>query len=315
MTGAEHCFRIQEALSQVNARPNDTNTHGHEVDVCPSSDTTTPDTDSCSMHSNEIEHLASSVSLLFDDGQSPCKDSRLLFGDNTNMLRENDCVSSDYFDDVISLVPNKSLVQAASNQSVSTIHWEYDDIVKHYDEITNSKSSVSVSNIDSPVSRSPRRSNQEQLTSNNSAKSIKPNYAGNICMEGISFVPETRIVDKITESTLRENNLICAPLSEFISSELLSLNMVDYSRLDEILAVNNIQTIDNIGKINLDVSSLITLVSAIAHGRCNLRFQEQILSEQAAEERRDPVMPKLVKFMKGIYSLTYTIIIVSRAIL
>ena len=112
---------------------------------------------------------------------------------------------------------------------------------------------------------------------------------------GIEFINEFPD-EAISKSD--DNNLQMLSLQEFIASELLTSNSVDYSPLDTIL-VESRYSIDSIEKVNLDVSSLITLVSAISHGRCNFRFLEPILSEQAAEERVDPVMPELDKFLEG----------------
>ena len=286
----------------ITVRPNDPDETERVIDVCPQSEVNVPEVDIYGTQANGIERSTSAASLRCDRGQFQAnidKESQPHIIDRTQVHEENDSNSFDNVDGIISVKSNKSSLQVASHQYVNTIHQEYDDIALHHEEITTSKSRAGVSNVNSPLSLQHRHSNQEKLTSNNSAKSIKPNYSGSILFEGISFIPETRIVEKFAESTLDENSLTCTPLTEFISSELMSLDMVDYSRLDEILADNDIQTIDNIGKINLDVSSLITLVSAVAHGRCNFRFQEQILSDQAAEERRDPVMPKLLKFMEG----------------
>ena len=88
-------------------------------------------------------------------------------------------------------------------------------------------------------------------------------------------------------------------LHEFIESELIASNYVSYSKLDEILAEISTHSIDQFGRVNLDVSALITLVAAVSHGQYNFIFKEPILSEQAAEERVDPVLPKLKKFIQG----------------
>lgn len=101
------------------------------------------------------------------------------------------------------------------------------------------------------------------------------------------------------ESELNSDSLTSVSLDEFITCELLTSNTVDFSQLNQIMSVNSIHTIDSIRKVNIDVSSLITLVSAVAHGRCHFQFQEPILSEQAAEERMDPVLPKLLKIIEG----------------
>ncbi|XP_045168917.2 UPF0415 protein C7orf25 homolog [Mercenaria mercenaria] len=85
----------------------------------------------------------------------------------------------------------------------------------------------------------------------------------------------------------------------FIRSELLLNHVLDFHVIRRILADNEINSIDKIRKINLDITALITLVSAVSHGGCYYRFREKILSEQAAEERVDPVLPKLQAFLEG----------------
>lgn len=52
-------------------------------------------------------------------------------------------------------------------------------------------------------------------------------------------------------------------------------------------------------RVNLDVSTLITYVSSLSHGRCFLRFREAVLTEQAAQERHLQVLPQLDAFMQG----------------
>ncbi|XP_078458994.1 UPF0415 protein C7orf25 homolog [Lampetra planeri] len=50
-------------------------------------------------------------------------------------------------------------------------------------------------------------------------------------------------------------------------------------------------------RVNLDVTTMLTLVSALSHGGSHFAFKEQVLAEQAAEERTDPVLPALVHFL------------------
>ncbi|KAK8757736.1 hypothetical protein V5799_004640 [Amblyomma americanum] len=45
--------------------------------------------------------------------------------------------------------------------------------------------------------------------------------------------------------------------------------------------------------LNLDVSSMIAYASALTNGRCHFRFRENVLTEQAENERRNPVRPAL----------------------
>ncbi|PWA17128.1 UPF0415 protein C7orf25 homolog [Gambusia affinis] len=53
------------------------------------------------------------------------------------------------------------------------------------------------------------------------------------------------------------------------------------------------------GRVNLDITTLIAYVSALSHGRCHFSFREPVLTEQAAQERRWPILPSLDTFMAG----------------
>lgn len=45
--------------------------------------------------------------------------------------------------------------------------------------------------------------------------------------------------------------------------------------------------------LNLDVSTMIAYASALTNGRCHFRFRENVLTEQAENERKNPVKPAL----------------------
>ncbi|KAJ7394633.1 hypothetical protein OS493_000452 [Desmophyllum pertusum] len=51
--------------------------------------------------------------------------------------------------------------------------------------------------------------------------------------------------------------------------------------------------------VNLDVTAMIAYVSALTNGGCGFVFKEAILTEQAKQERQNPVLPKLKIFFKG----------------
>ncbi|KAL7842843.1 hypothetical protein SRHO_G00245320 [Serrasalmus rhombeus] len=57
--------------------------------------------------------------------------------------------------------------------------------------------------------------------------------------------------------------------------------------------------VDVCNRANLDITTLITYVSSLSHGNCHYTFREQVLTEQAAQERQEKVLPKLEEFMKG----------------
>lgn len=44
---------------------------------------------------------------------------------------------------------------------------------------------------------------------------------------------------------------------------------------------------------------MIALVSSLTNGSCGYVFKEAILTEQARQERQNPVMPKLMEFLEG----------------
>lgn len=67
--------------------------------------------------------------------------------------------------------------------------------------------------------------------------------------------------------------------------------------VDEINKVTPDFVVD-VSKVNLDITTMITLVSSITHGGCNYVFREKILSLQAKEERECPVLPELEKYLK-----------------
>lgn len=52
-------------------------------------------------------------------------------------------------------------------------------------------------------------------------------------------------------------------------------------------------------RVNLDITTLITYVSSLSHGRCHFTFREPVLTEQAAQERQLQVLPQLDAFMQG----------------
>ncbi|XP_076837217.1 UPF0415 protein C7orf25 homolog [Brachyhypopomus gauderio] len=57
--------------------------------------------------------------------------------------------------------------------------------------------------------------------------------------------------------------------------------------------------VDVCNRANLDITTLITYVSSLSHGNCHYTFREQVLTEQAAQERQEKVLPKLDAFMQG----------------
>lgn len=56
--------------------------------------------------------------------------------------------------------------------------------------------------------------------------------------------------------------------------------------------------VDVCKRANLDITTLITYVSSLSHGSCHFVFKEQVLTEQAAQERQEKVLPRLEEFMQ-----------------
>ena len=83
------------------------------------------------------------------------------------------------------------------------------------------------------------------------------------------------------------------------SGELLMYPMIQFSAISSLLRDRVYKTADCIRRVNLDVTALITLVSAVTHGRCCFKFKEAVLSEQARDERLKGALPKLESFLKG----------------
>ncbi|XP_048366769.1 UPF0415 protein C7orf25 homolog isoform X2 [Sphaerodactylus townsendi] len=57
--------------------------------------------------------------------------------------------------------------------------------------------------------------------------------------------------------------------------------------------------VDLCRRVNLDITTLITYVSALSYGGCYFTFKEKVLTEQALQERQESVLPSLEEFMKG----------------
>lgn len=77
------------------------------------------------------------------------------------------------------------------------------------------------------------------------------------------------------------------------------LTHVDRSTVVASLAFPAQVQVEECRRVNLDITTLITYVSSLSHGRCHLAFREPVLTEQAAQERRQQVLPQLDAFMAG----------------
>lgn len=77
------------------------------------------------------------------------------------------------------------------------------------------------------------------------------------------------------------------------------LTRVDRSTVVARLAFPTQVQVEECQRINLDITTLITYVSSLCHGRCHFTFKEPVLTEQAAQERLQQVLPQLDAFMEG----------------
>ncbi|KAK0049436.1 UPF0415 protein [Biomphalaria pfeifferi] len=62
---------------------------------------------------------------------------------------------------------------------------------------------------------------------------------------------------------------------------------------------SNLRSCSPIHRVNLDITSLIALVSSVTNGNCRLVFRDKVLTQQAKEEQDCPILPLLTEFLKG----------------
>uniref|UniRef100_A0A8D0H8F9 Chromosome 7 open reading frame 25 n=1 Tax=Sphenodon punctatus TaxID=8508 RepID=A0A8D0H8F9_SPHPU len=79
----------------------------------------------------------------------------------------------------------------------------------------------------------------------------------------------------------------------------LQVTRVDRENLVASVAFPTEIKVDVCTRINLDITTLITYVSALSYGGCYFIFKEKVLTEQAVQERKGRVLPQLDEFMKG----------------
>lgn len=94
--------------------------------------------------------------------------------------------------------------------------------------------------------------------------------------------------DLVTDSVSETNILSC---------ELLKF-APDYKLLREQGEVEETSSVET-DKVNLDITTLITLVSNVCHGGCNYVFREKILTQQATDERENPCLQTIMNYMTG----------------
>lgn len=83
-----------------------------------------------------------------------------------------------------------------------------------------------------------------------------------------------------------------------VDEELLQVTRVDRDNVLAHVAFPTEIKVDVCRRVNLDITTLITYVSAMSYGGCHFVFKEKVLTEQAEQERREQVLPQLEAFMK-----------------
>ncbi|KAM4689408.1 UPF0415 protein C7orf25 homolog [Discoglossus pictus] len=97
----------------------------------------------------------------------------------------------------------------------------------------------------------------------------------------------------------QEENYLSGSESDDDNSELLQVSKVDRDHIVASVAFPTEIKVEVCNRVNLDITTLITYVSALSHGGCYLIFKEKVLTEQAAQERQEKVLPQLNAFMEG----------------
>ncbi|KAM6963353.1 UPF0415 protein C7orf25 homolog [Aplochiton taeniatus] len=103
--------------------------------------------------------------------------------------------------------------------------------------------------------------------------------------------------DSSTSQITEEDNMVSAEQDDNDSDS----NHTSVDR-DTVVACLDFPTeirVNECKRANLDITTLITYVSSLSHGRCHFTFKEQVLTEQAAQERQEKVLPLLEEFMHG----------------
>uniref|UniRef100_A0A8C5MFC0 CG025 protein n=1 Tax=Leptobrachium leishanense TaxID=445787 RepID=A0A8C5MFC0_9ANUR len=106
-------------------------------------------------------------------------------------------------------------------------------------------------------------------------------------------------VNTLQEDPLEENFSSGSESDEDSSYEFLHVGRVDRENVVASVAFPTEIKVEVCNRVNLDITTLITYVSSLSHGGCHLVFKQQVLTEQAAQEREAKVLPLLDAFMEG----------------
>ncbi|KAI1242982.1 hypothetical protein IHE44_0000547 [Lamprotornis superbus] len=115
---------------------------------------------------------------------------------------------------------------------------------------------------------------------------------------GISVRGDVVAVNSLAEPSA-ENEHLNSSESDEEGPELLQVTRVDRENLVASIAFPTQIKVNVCNRVNLDITTLITYVSALSYGGCYFVFKEKVLTEQAAQERRERVLPQLKEFMEG----------------
>ncbi|XP_077347813.1 UPF0415 protein C7orf25 homolog isoform X2 [Lithobates pipiens] len=100
------------------------------------------------------------------------------------------------------------------------------------------------------------------------------------------------------EETVQEETLSDSESDDDDPTGLLRGGIVDRENIVASVAFPREVKVEVCKRVNLDITTLITYVSALSHGGCYLVFKEKVLTEQAAQERKEKVLPMLNSFME-----------------
>ncbi|CAI5788077.1 Hypothetical predicted protein [Podarcis lilfordi] len=114
---------------------------------------------------------------------------------------------------------------------------------------------------------------------------------------GISVRGDIVAVNALVECASEDLPLSSGESDE--GGEGLQVTKVDRDNLIASVAFPTEIRVDVCKRVNLDITTLITYVSALSYGGCYFIFKEKVLTEQAVQEREESVLPLLEDFMKG----------------
>ena len=86
--------------------------------------------------------------------------------------------------------------------------------------------------------------------------------------------------------------------TEFLESICANNNCICKSYIGQ-LSDSTANVFPLVDRVNLDVTSLIAIVSNLCHGHCDFKFRENYLTLQAQDEQSSPTLPKVFELFLG----------------